>query len=81
MTFSAEQIAAPLFGELALDKSATYFVAYSGGVDSTVLLHVMKQISEAHGFALIALHVNHNLQEGSDRWSDVRGRGAVCTVL
>lgn len=70
MTFSADQIAEPLFGELALNKSATYFVAYSGGVDSTVLLHVMKQISDIHGFKLIALHVNHNLQEGADRWSD-----------
>lgn len=70
MTFSAEQIAEPLFGELALSKSATYFVAYSGGVDSTVLLHVMKQLSDQHGFNLVALHVNHNLQTAADRWSD-----------
>ena len=34
----------------------TVFVAYSGGVDSTALLHLCSQIEQAE---LIALHVNH----------------------
>jgi len=70
MVHSAEQFAELLFGELALDSNATYFVAYSGGLDSTVLLHLMHQAQRAYGFSLTALHVNHNLQAESTDWSN-----------
>jgi tRNA(Ile)-lysidine synthase len=45
-------------------------IAYSGGVDSHVLLHALasmrKDFPELH---LSALHVNHQLQDDADRWS------------
>jgi tRNA(Ile)-lysidine synthase len=41
-------------------------VAYSGGLDSTALLH---SAIAAHGSEnVIALHVNHGLQKQADRW-------------
>lgn len=69
MTYSVNELGGELFGELALDKKGQYFVAFSGGVDSTVLLHLMRELRDEHGFELIALHVSHNLQPQSRHWS------------
>lgn len=45
-------------------------VAYSGGLDSHVLLHVLASLPlEQRGYALVALHVNHGLSTHSDQWS------------
>ena len=42
-------------------------VAFSGGVDSTVLLHALSQQLPAD--RLVALHVNHSIQTESDAWA------------
>ncbi|MFZ9034610.1 MAG: tRNA lysidine(34) synthetase TilS [Francisellaceae bacterium] len=42
------------------------YVAYSGGVDSTVLLHHLANCVEPH--KLIALHVNHGLSSNANNW-------------
>lgn len=44
-------------------------VALSGGVDSSVLLHLLQQLHERHGFPLSAIHINHQLQPQSDGWA------------
>lgn len=48
-------------------------LAYSGGLDSTVLLHLLSALREAGGAAqaweLRAVHVNHHLQPDADRWA------------
>jgi len=69
MNYSADIFAEQLFGELSLDATATYYIAFSGGVDSTVLLHLLKEASETYGFPMVALHVNHQLQEQSGDWA------------
>lgn len=43
-------------------------LAWSGGRDSTVLLHLMSRWAKDTGNELIALHVNHGLQNGADAW-------------
>lgn len=43
--------------------SKSWFVALSGGADSTALLHVLSQIAQRHKASLTALIVNHNLRE------------------
>jgi tRNA(Ile)-lysidine synthase len=45
---------------------AAVWAAFSGGLDSTVLLHLLKQ----SGLPVKALHVNHNLQAVSARWAE-----------
>jgi tRNA(Ile)-lysidine synthase len=43
---------------------AKFAVAWSGGMDSTVLLHALRELQRtaAHPFKLRAIHVNHQLQ-------------------
>lgn len=45
-------------------SSSKYVVAFSGGLDSTVLLHAMRAL----GLSLHAVHINHHLQPQSDQW-------------
>lgn len=44
--------------------ASRYIVAFSGGLDSTVLLHVMRALD----LPLYAVHVNHHLQPQCDLW-------------
>lgn len=47
-----------------------WYVAFSGGLDSSVLLHVLLHWCAAHpgAPALQALHINHGLQPAADDW-------------
>ncbi|HEX7324825.1 MAG TPA: tRNA lysidine(34) synthetase TilS [Rhodanobacteraceae bacterium] len=47
----------------------TLCVAFSGGPDSTALLHALAQLPEARGRGLRALHVDHGLHHDSARWA------------
>lgn len=48
----------------------TLLVAYSGGLDSTVLLHAMQQIQSDIPFHLTAMHVHHGLSQHADDWAN-----------
>ncbi|AKJ28671.1 tRNA lysidine(34) synthetase TilS [Caldimonas brevitalea] len=49
--------------------AATVAVAYSGGRDSTALLHAtVRAAVEQPGVQVIALHVHHGLQPAADSW-------------
>lgn len=59
-----------------------FVVAYSGGVDSTVLLHALHEM----GMALHAVHVNHQIQLQADAWelhceTQCQQRGIPFTAL
>ncbi|OLU16635.1 tRNA lysidine(34) synthetase TilS [Pseudomonas sp. PA1(2017)] len=44
-------------------------VAFSGGLDSTVLLHVLASAARCHGLPTIrAVHVHHGLQAAAEQW-------------
>ena len=44
-------------------------MAFSGGLDSTVLLHLLAQLARSEALpALSALHVHHGLQAAADGW-------------
>ncbi|MBV1906068.1 MAG: tRNA lysidine(34) synthetase TilS [Pseudomonadales bacterium] len=45
-----------------------YFVAFSGGLDSAVLLHALCE-SGVDKDRVVALHVDHNLQKSSSDWA------------
>lgn len=44
--------------------TSKYVVAFSGGLDSTVLLHIMHELN----LPMCAVHINHHLQQESDAW-------------
>ncbi|AYH45255.1 tRNA lysidine(34) synthetase TilS [Azoarcus sp. DN11] len=43
-------------------------VALSGGVDSTVLLHILAGLRASGGYSLAAAHVHHGLSRNADAW-------------
>ena len=40
----------------------------SGGIDSVVLLHVLRELAPRFGYRLSAVHVNHGLSPNADDW-------------
>ena len=55
------------------------YVAYSGGPDSTALLHLLAKISIDHQLEVKAIHVNHNLSKESKAWEDHCKK--ICSIL
>ncbi|SDA74796.1 tRNA(Ile)-lysidine synthase [Pseudomonas sp. NFACC15-1] len=52
-------------------NAATWRIAFSGGLDSTVLLHLLATLSRHHALpALSAIHVHHGLQAVAEAWPD-----------
>ena len=51
-----------------LPPAPRYWVAYSGGLDSEVLLHLLAENRQALSGELAAVHVNHGLQAEADAW-------------
>lgn len=46
-----------------------YLVAFSGGLDSSVLLHLMAILRPRYAAGLCAVHVNHGLQPAAADWA------------
>ncbi len=78
-SFSAAALSAVLFDELRLPRAVHLKVAYSGGLDSHVLLHALSGLRADHQFSLSAIHIDHDLQVASDEWG--RQCAGVCAVL
>jgi len=70
---SLEQLAA--CGEVAHELT----VAFSGGMDSTVLLYLLSCVAGPSGWSLRAVHVHHGLNAAAEDW--VRHCEHVCTKL
>jgi tRNA(Ile)-lysidine synthase len=60
-----------------LDK--TLLLAFSGGLDSRVLLQLLAAIKSQSNFHLRAMHVHHGLSPNADRWAEFCT--AVCLEL
>jgi tRNA(Ile)-lysidine synthase len=45
-------------------------VGLSGGIDSVVLLHVMRALAPKFGYGLSAVHVNHGLSPNASDWQE-----------
>lgn len=53
---------------IAVAKTARFYIAYSGGVDSTTLLHACLEV---HGRQRCrAIHVDHGIDPSSEEWSN-----------
>lgn len=57
----------------------TYWIAYSGGLDSHVLLHLLAQLRVDFPLRLQAVHVHHGLSVNADAWA--KHCAAVCQKL
>jgi tRNA(Ile)-lysidine synthase len=57
----------------------TVCAAFSGGLDSTVLLHLLAALRADTGTVLTALHVHHGLSPHADRWAE--HCAAACAAL
>ena len=75
-----------LYAALAAAPPASLCVAFSGGPDSSALLHALAQLPEARARGLRALHVDHGLHPDSAAWAAHCERfcaalGVPCEVL
>lgn len=55
--------------KLRLPRPAHYWVGFSGGLDSSVLLNLFAGLRESLDVPLSAIHIDHGLQAGSADWS------------
>lgn len=77
--FSPTALGCVLFERLQLAAHTSLKIAYSGGLDSHVLLHALVALRETHPLRLNAVHVDHGLSPLSAAWS--RHCVAVCEAL
>lgn len=57
-----------ILDSLGVPADAPWYAAYSGGIDSTVLLHLLSRICRDEGIHLVALHADHGLHPRSGDW-------------
>ena len=70
MTFDTAILGASLDSlEATAGKPSRYVIAFSGGLDSTVLLHALQARSGQHEIPIIAIHVDHGLQDDAGDWN------------
>ncbi len=69
MTFNSEVLLSRLAAlAKGIDKPRRFLVAFSGGIDSTVLLHALAKSVEKHRKPILAIHVNHGLHNDAADW-------------
>jgi tRNA(Ile)-lysidine synthase len=70
MSFSPQALLLDLRVHLPAEASGQLCVAFSGGLDSTVLLHALSLVRGAQSaFEVRAVHVDHGLQSLSGEWA------------
>jgi tRNA(Ile)-lysidine synthase len=52
-----------------LPAHSSIMIGLSGGVDSVVLLHLLKELSAQFSWQLAALHVHHGISPNADEWA------------
>ena len=68
MSFTTEQLKHQLSALASGEPSRRFVVAFSGGLDSTVLLHALRQIQEDMAIPMVAVHVQHDLHADAGEW-------------
>ena len=65
LAFSTERLLQIL---KSLPDVSSYKVGFSGGADSTALLHALNEIHEQLGVPVSAIHVNHGIHSDANLW-------------
>lgn len=68
MTFEPEFLLDRLTALTVDEPALRWLVAFSGGIDSTVLLHALSSSRQQHQTEIIAIHVDHGLHPDSQQW-------------
>ncbi len=70
MTFNSKVLLSRL-AKLAegIDKPRRFLVAFSGGMDSTVLLRSLAASTDKHRTPILAIHINHGLHDEASEWA------------
>lgn len=55
--------------ETVAGKPSRYVIAFSGGLDSSVLLHALASLREDLDVPMVAIHIDHGLHEDAGAWS------------
>ena len=64
MAFVSDDLLKRLFALTNETPPARWLVAYSGGIDSTVLLHALSEVR--HNIPILAIHIDHGLDSSSE---------------
>lgn len=70
MNFNAETLLATLTTLTGNQAPARWLVAFSGGMDSAVLLHALATSRTKNAPTVIAVHVDHGMHKDSRMWAD-----------
>lgn len=70
LKFSAEILLAALAALTGKTVPARWLVAFSGGIDSAVLLHALATSRTENSPTVIAVHVDHGIHKDSASWAD-----------
>lgn len=68
MSFNTAQLYLRLAALAADARPSRFVVAFSGGMDSSVLLHALRSGNNSFDIPIIALHVDHGLHSDAERW-------------
>jgi tRNA(Ile)-lysidine synthase len=79
MPFTSEQLQNRLSALASDGPPARFVVAFSGGLDSTVLLHALTHANATSAVPIIAVHVEHDLHADSGKW-EAHCRAAASTL-
>lgn len=77
--FTLDALARVLTEALRLTPQRPLYIAYSGGMDSHVLLHALAAMRARAPWRVSAIHIDHGLQPDSAAWA--RQCAAVCAAL
>lgn len=68
MPFTTEQLKHRLSALASGEPPSRIVVAFSGGLDSTVLLHALHHIQKEMAIPMVAVHVKHDLHADAGEW-------------
>lgn len=66
--FSVSELKSSLIRACGVKKNSNLVVAFSGGIDSHVLLHSLNKLIRDFNWQLTAVHINHGLSEQAFEW-------------
>lgn len=68
MTFDSKLLSKRLAALTGDEPAARWLLAYSGGIDSTVLLHALSDTRASDPREILAIHVNHGMHPHAPAW-------------